>query len=202
MGDPLTSSVFAGINTAFKLAEYGFGLNDASEENLVFCRLIERVRKDRAEAVRERREKSDTLNTTPSKRKWIDETIKDLDIALFTIGRLVESARADGEQGRSMTLMHRFEWVFLKKEGFLTKQSLQATCHQSLSSALVYMQHLPRTVVVGVGPASPPSYWSAAEQEQEDIDLMSPSARRPRQRREYILPFHSNVSVASGFSRK
>lgn len=202
MGDPLSSSVFAGINTAFKLAEFGLSLNEASEENLVFCRLIQRVRKDRAEAIRERGEKATTLDATPLKKEWIDEIINDTDAALFTIGKLVESGRADGEHGRSMTLRHRFEWVMGKKESFLSKQSLLATCHQSPSNAIVYMQQLPTTYSAPLSPSSPPSYWSADEQERAEFSFRSQSARRPKPKPEYVLPAHANESFVSGFSGK
>ena len=143
MSDPISTSVFAGINTAFKLAEFGLSLNDAPEENLVFCKLIRRVRKDRAEAVRERREKATALDTTPLKKQWIDGTISDVDAALFMIGKLVEGGRADSESGRGMTLKNRFEWVLNRKENFLSKQSLLVSAS--------YITYLRNTVVAEDG---------------------------------------------------
>ena len=200
MSDPFTTTVFAGINTVFKLAEFGLSLGDASEESLIFCRLVERVRKDRAEAVRERREKYLALEVRPLKKEWIDGAIHDIDMALYTIGKLVESARSDVEQGQKMSLVHRFEWVLSRKEGFLTKQSLLATCHLSLSNALMYMQNLPFTYSSGTV-AAYPSGCSPAEHEQE-IMLRSPMARRPKQKPQYMLPLHSSPSIASDFSGK
>jgi hypothetical protein len=176
--DPVTSSIFAGINTTFKLAEFGLSLHDAPEEVKVFCRLIRRVRDDRAEAGREFREKADLLNLSPRKKTWIEDTMRDVDSALITIGTLVESGRADSYEGRSMTLKHRFDWVLKRKESFLTKQSLLSTCHNSLSTAIVYMQSLPGPGISRPPSPPPPSYWSRHDEEEQF--LRSPSARRPK----------------------
>ena len=203
MNDPITTSLLAGINTAFKLAEFGLSLRDAPEEVMVFCGLIRRVREDRAEAGRERRDKAHILNTLPLKKQWIEGIMIDVDEALFIIGRLVSYGGADGDKTRSMSLKHRCEWVLSKKESFLTKQSLLSTCHQSLSTAIGYMHSLPGLDQMKSPHAlwSPPSYRTLVEQDNDDDDDMrAPSARRPKDKLEYKIPERSRSSLISRFS--
>jgi len=169
------------INTAIKFAGFCLELKAASEETKVFCRLIQRVRSDRAEALRERSEKAKVLEDLPEKRKWIDETIKETTEALQTIGKLVEGARIDNARGRKVSLQHRFEWVLTKKEDFLTKQSLLATCHNSLSIAMMFMQNL-QLVQTGMFLSPPPAY------EDDGASLRSPSARKPKLKQSFVLP--------------
>lgn len=134
--------LFSGINNAFKLAKFCLDLKDASEDVRVFGDLINRVRKDRAEALRERRDKATILESSPHKRAWIDGIIIDVDKVLFSIGCLLEDARLDSQGGRSVTLQHRFEWVLSIKSEFLVKHALLSTCHQSMLSAITAMQGL------------------------------------------------------------
>ena len=191
MGDPVTSTIFSGINTSIKFAEFCLSLKEASEENRVFCRLIQRVRKDRAEAARERYAKGPILNGLPEKRAWIDDIILETDEALYTIGKLVEDARVDGEKGRTVTLEHRFKWVLAKRSMFLSKQSLLSTCHQSLSAAISVMHNLHGTPVQSPSLA-PPAYTHTSTTEGDDGDsaffLRAPSQRRPKPKVDYVLP--------------
>ncbi|KAK5121384.1 hypothetical protein LTR85_005216 [Meristemomyces frigidus] len=181
------------INTAIKFADFCLKLQAAPEETKVFCRLIQRVRSDRSEALRERTEKARILQDFPKKRKWIDDAIHDTTEALQTIGRLVEGARIDMARGKKVSLQHRFEWVMTKKEDFVTKQSLLATCHQSLSTVIVYMQNL-QAVPAASLLSPPPSY------EDSGPALVSPAARKPRPKQSFVLP--DSVSEAGGLTEE
>ncbi|KAL9091128.1 MAG: hypothetical protein Q9165_005055 [Trypethelium subeluteriae] len=172
--------LFTGINNAFKLAKFCLELKEASEEVHVFGALINRVRKDRAEALRVRRETAALLELSPHKRAWIDGTITDIDEVLFQIGLLLEDARLDSEVGKSVKLQHRFEWVLSVKGEFLVKHSLLSTCHQSLMSAITAMDSMKR----GTGdlPILQPTEGVEDIMEQDRGPLRPPGQRRRRQK--------------------
>lgn len=206
--------VFSAITAAFKLAEYGLKVADAGEDKRLFCALIERVRKDRAEALRERRDKAAALKRRPAKKAWIDGAIADTEHALVEIGKLVEPGRmqgADGGGARELSLQQRVAWVLLKKDTLLTKQALLAFCHQTLSTAIVFMQDLPAEEGEGEGKAEgageegvartvtepPPSYAAA---------LRSPWARRPGPKKSFsdsaTTWLHGEYEFEQSFSGK
>lgn len=154
MADPVTLSaatVFSAIATTFKLAEFCLALKEVSSESRIFITLIERVRKDLREALRERHEKSSILETMPGKRAWIDETITDVKKSLHEIGILIENARVDVDKGKSVTLKHRFEWVLSNHQKFVMREMALSTCHASLLGALSAMH----TLVMNPGMLSP-----------------------------------------------
>lgn len=198
MADPFTISaagVFSAIGTTFKLAEFCLALKDVDEDNRVFLTLIDRVRKDLNEALRERREKEAILNNMPSKRAWIDESIIDTKSALNNIGIYVESARVDVEQGKAVTLKHRFEWVLNNRQKFITREMALATCHKSLLLAIGAMHTLyafgaPMPMPMHPPPTLPPPAYNPPpnflelENTEEDKTLMRPSRRRPKPRME------------------
>lgn len=183
--------VFPSITTVFKLAEFCLALKEVESENLVFLRLIARVRKDLDEACRERREKETALlqynksirSSSPAGRSqkmdWINDAILDTRTALNEIGSLIEKPRIDVEDGVSVRLKHRFEWVLQNHARFVSRQLVLATCHQSLLAAIIAMQSLPAC-----------SSWSSGsdlldpepEPEPEHVKMLpSPSRRRPLQ---------------------
>lgn len=180
--------IFPSINTVFKLAEFCLALKDVESENLIFLRLIARVRKDVDEACRERREKDTTLlqkNKSirssspagrPQKIDWINDAILDARIALNEIGSLIEKPRIDAEDGISVTLKHRFEWVLQNHQKFVSRQLLLATCHQSLLAAITAMQSLPACSSSSGSDLLDPE----PEPEPEQVKMLpSPSRRRP-----------------------
>lgn len=170
----MDSGLFSAINTTFKLAEFCLALKEVESENLVFLKLIARVRKDLDEAFRERREKETTLKSTrPGDIDWIDGVILDVQSALNDIGSFIERPRMDVQGGKSVTLKHRFEWVLMNHEKFVSRQLLLATCHQSLLAAINTMKRVPAP--------SPSSHLLVPEQEQIKM-LPSPSRRRPPKR--------------------
>lgn len=199
MADPITLSagtIFSAIGTTFKLAEFCLALKDVDEDNRVFLTLIDRVRKDLDEALRERREKEAILKNMPSKRAWIDDSIVDAKRALNDIGTYVESARVDVEQGKAVTLKHRFEWVLNNRQKFITREMALATCHKSLLVAIGAMHNLlafgaqmPMQMPMYPPPTPPPPAYNPLPtffdlENDEDKTLMRPSRRRPKPRLE------------------
>lgn len=175
MADP-----FSAIGTTIKLAEFCLRLKEVSSENRVFLNLIARVKKDLDEAMRERQEKAAALDANPAKRAWIDEAILDARRELNSIGRLVEDARIDVQQGKPVTLKHRFDWVLTNHQKFVTEERALAIFHHSLLSAMSVMHNLtppPRPTMTSSQSLSPPAYQ--ASNEQETGMLPSPFGRRP-----------------------
>lgn len=169
-------SAFSAINTTFRLAEFCLVLKEVESENLVFLKLIARVRKDLDEAFRERRAKEAALKSLlPGKIDWIDGAILDVRSALNDIGSLIERPRVDVEGGKSVTLKHRFEWVLMNHQKFLSRQLLLATCHQSLLAAVTTMESVPAH--------SPSRHLFTPEPEHIKM-LPSPSKRRPPRKSE------------------
>ena len=191
-GDP-SSILFAGINNAFKLAKFCIELKEASEEVRVFGKLINRVRKDRAEAIRERRKTAPILDLSPQKRNWIDGTIADVDNALFQIGLLLEDARIDRDVGKSVTLQHRFEWVISIKGEFLVKHLLLSTCHQSLLSAITAMD----SIKLSRGDLLSPPLSSEAEEMGENRDPLRPPGQRRRRHKSGSFITYEPVQLQS-----
>lgn len=165
--------VFSAISTTFKLAEFCLALKEVNSENLVFLKLIARVRKDLEEASRERREKEPVLKSSlPGNMEWIDGAILDVRSALNDIGTFIERPRIDVEEGKPVSLKHRFEWVLMNHQKFVSRQLLLATCHQSLLVAITTMKSIPAC-----------SQPSLVAPEPEQIKMLpSPSRRRPSKR--------------------
>ncbi|KAL8901350.1 MAG: hypothetical protein Q9207_005245 [Kuettlingeria erythrocarpa] len=180
MADP-----FSAIGTAIKLAEFCLRFREVGSENRVFLNLITRVRKDLDEALRERLEKAESLKAIPDKRSWIDGVILDAQQEMNNIGRLVEDARVDEQQGKPVSLKHRFDWVLSNHQRFVTEERALATCHQSLLAAMTAMHNLtvPVEATISPLPSPPPAYQTSIgqplEETWDDNVLRSPFQRRP-----------------------
>ncbi|KAI4142191.1 MAG: hypothetical protein L6R39_005050 [Caloplaca ligustica] len=176
---------FSAIGTAIKLAEFCLRFREVGSESRVFLGLIARVRKDLNEALRERGEKADVLKSIPSKRAWIDGVILDAQQELNNIGRLVEDARVDGQQGKPVSFKHRFDWVWTNHQKFVTEERALATCHQSLLSAMAVMHNLtaPSEATPNAVPLFPPTYQASTNHRFDPLSdetlLRSPFCRRP-----------------------
>ena len=225
MADPITFStatIFSAITTTFKLVEFCVALKEVSSESRVFLSLIERVRKDLREALRERHEKSAALQAMPGKRAWIDDTITDVKQILNDIGLLIENARVDVDKGKSITLKHRFEWVLSNHQKFVTREMSLSTCHSSLLSAISAMHTLgisPAMLSPGipqqtlssiplslsastaslVAATPPPDYEPVSASDLADLQsqrmLKSPSRRRPRASKSISAPPNESLGV-------
>ncbi|KAL8801038.1 MAG: hypothetical protein Q9182_004730 [Xanthomendoza sp. 2 TL-2023] len=176
---------FSAVGTTIKLAEFGLRLKEVSPENRIFLNLIARVKKDLDEALRERKEKAAWLEANAGKRAWIDGVILDTRKELNSIGRLVEDARIDQQQGKPVTLKHRFDWVLTNHQKFVTEERALATFHHSLLAAISAMHHLttPATTLLNSPLLPPPAYQACIDPTLEDLQengiLRSPFNRRP-----------------------
>ena len=228
MADPVTLSaagIFSAITTTFKLVEFCVALKEVSSESRIFVSLIERVRKDLREALRERHEKSAILQAMPGKRDWIDEAITDIKQILNDIGLLIENARVDVDKGKSVTLKHRFEWVLSNHQKFITREMSLSTCHNSLLSAISAMHTLgmspamlspnlpqqtpsmplsPSASSASLTAAVPPPYYeplSASDlaELQNPRMLKSPSRRRPKVSKAISAPPNESLGVRHAY---
>lgn len=230
MADPITLSaatVFSAIATTFKLAEFCLALKEVSTESRIFITLIERVRKDLQEALRERHEKSSVLETMPGKKAWIDGTIIDVKRSLHEIGILIENARIDVDKGKSVTLKHRFEWVLSNHQKFVMRELSLSTCHASLLGALgamhtmamspgmvspTYPQEKASSLPMSAFASStslasnatlspPPDYEPLSASDLADLHnprmLKSPSRRRPKFAKAISAPLDESIGVNS-----
>ncbi|KAL8719784.1 MAG: hypothetical protein Q9225_003245 [Loekoesia sp. 1 TL-2023] len=180
MADP-----FSAIGTAIRVAEFCFRFKEVSSENRVFLNLIVRVRTDLEEALRERQAKAISLQCIPEKRAWIDGAIRDAQQQLSDIGRLVEDARIDEQQGKTVSFKHRIDWVLTNHQRFVTQERALATSHTSLLAAMAVLHNLtaPANPTPITAPSSPPAYEMSLDQKPDNVPddavLRSPFTRRP-----------------------
>jgi hypothetical protein len=130
------------ITAIVKFTEFWLQVDQAPEETKIFCSTVERIRKDRSIAQRERDRSSAILDGDLDLRNWIDGVLEDTEEALRSVGRLLEKFRTDVENGEKVGLSHCLKWVLTKRGEFLAKSILLTTCHQSLSSSILVMRTL------------------------------------------------------------
>lgn len=130
------------ISAIIKFTEFWLQVDQAPEETKIFCSTLERIRKDRSIAQRERDRSSVILDGDLDLRNWIDGVLDDTEEALRCVGRLLETFRTDVENGERVGLSHCLKWVLTKRGEFLAKSILLTTCHQSLSSSILVMRTL------------------------------------------------------------
>jgi hypothetical protein len=175
MADPITASAaFAFLNSAFKLAEYAVKISGVESENGVFVRMIQRVRLDLEETERLLCVPSvkKKLISTPGKLPWIRGSINSAKSALNDIGRWVERVRADKEGYGSVSWENRVRWVFKDHDKLVTRRMELGTCHQALSTVLLYLAPLEHTETQV--DAAPPQFDDATFFD----DFLSPGQKR------------------------
>lgn len=130
------------ISAVVKFTEFWLQVDQAPEETKIFCSAVERIRKDRSIAQRERDRSSAILDGDLDLRNWIDGVLEDTEEALRSVGRLLEKFRTEFENGEKVGFSHCLKWVLTKREEFLARSILLTTCHQSLSSSIMVMRTL------------------------------------------------------------
>jgi hypothetical protein len=85
----------------------------------------------------------------PDNKTWIDDILIDVQLALNDIGAYLENVRGSSDEGGTVKMKQRFEWVLSHQDKLRTKQEALSTCHQSLSSAIQLMQTVEMTGVAG-----------------------------------------------------
>jgi hypothetical protein len=178
--DPFsTSAVLAGINSAFRFAEYAIRIAEVGTENGVFVRTIQVVRNDLNEV--ERLLSVDSVQKKligyPQKQLWIRTAIHSTRIALCEIGRWVERARVDQETTGTIKFETRIRWVFNDHEKLVNRKTELLACHQQLSGILAYLTPLEDIAST----SNPPSF-----DEVTYFDDIFPPRRRMRQRLQHI----------------
>jgi len=171
------------ITAAFKLVEFGLKLKAVSEENLIFLRLIDRVRQDLEEVRAERASKTAYLATAVTKRSWVDAAIADAEAALIDIGKLVEGTRVDLERARSVGMKNRLEWALYNHDKFVTRQAGLDTCHRSLLAVLTFLHSTPVIAMSEAVTGIEVDMKMAYEVEDSDQQFMTSTAMLRRQRR-------------------
>lgn len=216
MADPVAPGpVVSTLGTTFKLADICLNMEEIDEDSRIFLTLIDRVRKDLYEALRERREKEAVLRGIPEKRAWIDGSIIDTQTALKDIEIFIENAQVSVEDGKATTLQDRHDWVLNNHEKLITRELALAACHRSLLSAIgvmhilqmpmqLHMQmqmsiHPPRNSSMPSVMANDPSLDSyKIEGDEEERYLMRPSRRKPKSRSQNVeLPTKSETPLQS-----
>lgn len=177
----LSAMEIPSIATALKFVDFGRTLKAVPAQSAQFLTVLNRVRADLDEALRERCEKQSTLESCPGKKAWIDGAIFDTRRALSDTGAQVEGARVDIQSGRSVTLKHRFEWVLRNHQKIHTLESVLRTCHASLLVAINALHTLQATTGATT---SPMAYEDLLGEEAITLHSMptlkSPAARRPK----------------------
>lgn len=183
-----TSAIFAGINSAFKFAEFAVRIAEVGTENDVFVRTIQVVRTDLTEAQRLLSCQSiqRKLKCNPAKLAWIKSSINNTRNALFEIGRWVERARADQQATGTIKLETRIRWVFNDHEKLINRQTELSACHQQLSNVLAYLIPLEELEVT---PDKPP-----LDDTTDFDDLISPRQRRQKSQQSGIPDSYSTPS--------
>lgn len=144
MCDPISiGAIFAGIGSAFRVADVTIRIAESAIENEVFVRAIRVVREDLNEVVRILNIASVQLrlNATPNKLPWINSAVTNTKSALEDIGLWVERARAEQEATGKVQLDTRVKWSFNDHERLLNRTTELTACHQQLSNVLGYLTH-------------------------------------------------------------
>jgi len=142
----------------------------------VFVRMIQRVRLDLEETERLLCVPSvkEKLISTPGKLPWIKGVVISAKSALIDIGRWVERVRADKEGYGSISWENRVRWVFNDHDKLVTRRMELGTCHQALSTVLLYLAPLEKTETPV--DAAPPKYDDSTFFD----DFLSPRQKRQK----------------------
>lgn len=193
MADPFSiTAVFAFMNSALKFSEVAVKFYSVESENGVFVRMIQTVRQDLDEterllcvpAVREQ------LISTPGKLPWIKSVIISTKSSINEIGRWVERVRGDKEGYGSVSWENRIRWVFSDNDKLVNRRMELGSCHQALSTVLIYLTPLERGAPAQTDP--PPEYDDATFLDQY---IISPFQRRRNARSLQISAMQPNKGM-------
>jgi hypothetical protein len=145
------TSGFSSLSTVFNFVDFALSRNDVSADNQVFVNLIHRVRHDLIEAIRLRSCPAvlSYYELYPERQTRIDQILLDVQKALSEIGTYMENVRVSGDNGGSVGLKHKFEWVLSHHQKLQTRQGFLSVCHQSLMATIPLMQQLEMRGVQG-----------------------------------------------------
>jgi hypothetical protein len=133
---------FPSVPTAFYFADYVFGSEKASSDTLSFANLIQQVRQSIDEATRLYLSSavSNFLDAYPSKRTWIEHSLREVRRALNNIGLEMDTTWPHEEDGGTVASKRKFEWGLKNQKRLLKRQQQLSTCHTQLTGAIYVMQ--------------------------------------------------------------
>jgi hypothetical protein len=133
---------FPSVPTTYYFADYVFGSDKASSDTLSFANLIQQVRQGIDEATRLYLSSavSNFLDAYPSKRTWIESTLREVRRALNDIGMDMDTAWSHDEDGGTVASKRKFEWGLKNQKKLLKRQQQLSTCHTQLTGAIYVMQ--------------------------------------------------------------
>ncbi|KAF2246273.1 hypothetical protein BU26DRAFT_65314 [Trematosphaeria pertusa] len=136
------TKIFSSLSTVFDFAEFASQQGKVSSETEVFINLIQRVRQDVTEASRLYVSPAviDHLEAWPDKKAWVDMILVDIERSLNDIGVYMETVRVTGDDGGTVGLRRKFEWVLSHHKKLINKQQYLTLCHSSLMAAVQAMQ--------------------------------------------------------------
>lgn len=194
------NDVYPSVSTALRFANFVSGLSEASSEIRALVTVLQRVGEDISLALRLRNSSQVQLScqSRPDERNWIDNVLLDVQSAINDIGVFVENVRVSGDEGGEVTLKQKFNWVLSHHHKVRDRQATLLICHQSLSTAINYMQMIKMgefpQELQGDDPSSivyeaPVRPWL----DNEDNDLL----RGPYMRQKHRRRSQRNLSVPS-----
>jgi len=135
------TKVFSSLSTVFDFADYASSHEKVSSNSEVFINLLQRVRQDVTEASRLYKSQAvaDYFDSWPDKKTYVDAILLDIQRALNDIGIYMETVRVSGDDGGSVGLRRKFEWVLSHHKKLISKQQNLTVCHQSLMTAVHVM---------------------------------------------------------------
>ena len=172
----ITTGTITVINGTFTFALTIFRLLEVDEDLKICLQLLTIATRDLNYARQLRTAKFGPKEKEAQKAEfeYIESVIDDMDKATLLLGRLVQVYWVDHEVNNSISVPHRFKWVFKGKDRFAAQQYIFTAAHNSLLSRIESMEKLAE-------PASdflaPPAYTEAILSSEEPI-LRSPSQQR------------------------
>ena len=162
----IISALGAGANVSIKICGAWFQLTAVDDETANLLKMTEHVDRNVTEARRLRRVK--TLLIGGKRRSWMDEQINDCQQALQEVQQLIEPARVDMANKKSINPKARALWVLRDGPRVAHKYQRLNVCHQTLHSIISELQTTRDMAVVAPlsidSPlAEPPPYTTEME---------------------------------------
>ncbi|KAF2671157.1 hypothetical protein BT63DRAFT_423390 [Microthyrium microscopicum] len=116
-------------------------LHDVGKDNMIFVRIIDRVRVDLTETERllAHKDVKYALSKSPEKVAWIHKTITAVREALQEMNGYTMRVRKDTDRGRWVGLRNRIYWRMEELEKLEVHSMEVARCHESLLQVLTFL---------------------------------------------------------------
>jgi hypothetical protein len=133
---------FPAISTTYYFADYVLSSEKASSDTIAFVSIIQQVRRDIDEAKRLYLSSavSNFLDAYPSKRKWIESSLLEVQRALNDIGMDMDAAWGHDADGGTTASKRKLEWGLKNQKRLLRKKQQLDQCHTQLTGPIYVMQ--------------------------------------------------------------